>query len=126
MGTATTTAPTTGTSLAVMATTITTGTRTNGAGSAGWQPSWSRSAPPLHRISRSCQCSSPPQLPASQPPSARSWSSPTVTIGTIVGLTLAATSGGYQIRGQWLDRWGNAITALVLVVIGALVLSGTI
>jgi nickel/cobalt exporter len=49
-----------------------------------------------------------------------------VTIGTIVGLTLAAARGGYQIRGQWLDRWGNDVTALVLVVIGALVLTGTI
>jgi threonine/homoserine/homoserine lactone efflux protein len=49
-----------------------------------------------------------------------------VTIGTIVGLTLAAARGGYQIRGRWLDRWGNDLTALVLVVIGALVLTGTI
>jgi nickel/cobalt exporter len=49
-----------------------------------------------------------------------------VTIGTIVGLTLAATRGGYQIRGQWLERWGNAFTALVLVIIGALVLAGAI
>ena len=49
-----------------------------------------------------------------------------ITIGTIVGLTLASTKGGYQIRSQWLDRWGNAITALVLVVIGALVLTSTI
>jgi nickel/cobalt exporter len=49
-----------------------------------------------------------------------------VTIGTIVGLTLAATRGGYQIRGQWLERWGNAFTALVLVIIGPLVLTGTI
>lgn len=49
-----------------------------------------------------------------------------VTIGTIVGLTLVAARGGYQIRGEWLERWGNAFTALVLVVIGALVLSGTI
>jgi nickel/cobalt exporter len=49
-----------------------------------------------------------------------------VTIGTIVGLTLTAARGGYQIRGQWLERWGNAITALVLVVIGALVLTGAI
>ncbi|HUE28486.1 MAG TPA: hypothetical protein VMP89_17050, partial [Solirubrobacteraceae bacterium] len=49
-----------------------------------------------------------------------------VTIGTIVGLTLAATRGTYQIRGQWLDRWGNAITAVVLVVVGALVLTGAI
>jgi hypothetical protein len=49
-----------------------------------------------------------------------------VTIGTIVGLTLGAAKGGYQIKGDWLDRWGNAVTALVLVLIGALVLSGAI
>lgn len=49
-----------------------------------------------------------------------------VTIGTIVGLTLAAAHGGYQIRGQWLERWGNVFTAGVLVVIGALVLIGLI
>lgn len=49
-----------------------------------------------------------------------------VTIGTIVGLTLAACFGGYQIRGQWLERWGNTLTALVLLVIGALVLTSTI
>jgi len=49
-----------------------------------------------------------------------------VTIGTIVGLTLTAARGGYQIRGQWLERWGNAITALVLILIGSLVLTGTI
>ena len=49
-----------------------------------------------------------------------------VTIGTIVGLTLGAAKGGYQIRGDWLDRWGNAVTAGVLVVIGALVLTGVI
>jgi hypothetical protein len=49
-----------------------------------------------------------------------------VTIGTIVGLTLTATKGGYQVRGHWLDRWGNGITAAVLVVIGTLVLTGLI
>ncbi len=49
-----------------------------------------------------------------------------VTIGTIVGLTLVATRGGYEIRGQWLEQWGNAFTALVLVIIGILVLTGTI
>jgi hypothetical protein len=49
-----------------------------------------------------------------------------VTIGTIVGLTMAATRGGYEIRGQWLERWGNAVTALVLIGIGALVLTGVI
>ncbi len=49
-----------------------------------------------------------------------------VTIGTIVGLTLAAARGSYEIHGEWLERWGNVFTALVLVVIGALVLTGTI
>ena len=49
-----------------------------------------------------------------------------VTVGTIVVLTLAATLSGYQIRGHWLERWGNACTALVLVVIGSLVLAGVI
>jgi threonine/homoserine/homoserine lactone efflux protein len=49
-----------------------------------------------------------------------------VTIGTIVGLTLLACFGGYQVRGQWLERWGNAFTAVVLVVIGALVLTGIV
>jgi hypothetical protein len=45
-----------------------------------------------------------------------------VTIGTIVGLTLAAARGGYQIQGEWLERWGNVFTAAVLTTIGVLVL----
>jgi putative Mn2+ efflux pump MntP len=49
-----------------------------------------------------------------------------VTIGTFVVLTVAATIGGYQLGGAWLDRWGNVFTALVLIVIGALVLAGVI
>jgi nickel/cobalt transporter (NicO) family protein len=49
-----------------------------------------------------------------------------VTIGTIVTLTLFACFGGYQIQGQWLDRWGNVFTALVLFAIGVLVLTGII
>jgi nickel/cobalt transporter (NicO) family protein len=49
-----------------------------------------------------------------------------VTIATIVALTVSAAAGGYQVRGEWLDRWGNAITAAVLVVIGALVLAGVL
>ena len=49
-----------------------------------------------------------------------------VTIGTIVGLTLAAARGGYQVRGEWLERWGNTITAATLIVIGDLVLTGAI
>jgi nickel/cobalt exporter len=47
-----------------------------------------------------------------------------VTITTIVGLTLAATRGGYEIKGDWLERWGNAFTAAVLIIIGALIASG--
>ena len=49
-----------------------------------------------------------------------------VTISTIVGLTLTACFGGWQIKGLWLERWGNACTALVLIVIGALILAGVI
>lgn len=49
-----------------------------------------------------------------------------VTIVTIVALTLAAAVGGYQLRGAWLDRWGNLFTAAVLIVIGTLVLVGVL
>jgi nickel/cobalt transporter (NicO) family protein len=49
-----------------------------------------------------------------------------VTVLTIVALTLVAARGGYEIRGQWLERWGNLITAAVLVAIGVLVLLGVI
>ena len=49
-----------------------------------------------------------------------------VTIGTIVGLTLVAARGGYQIQGEWLERWGNMFTAGVLSIIGLLVLLGII
>jgi nickel/cobalt transporter (NicO) family protein len=48
-----------------------------------------------------------------------------VTITTIIALTLLATVGGYQVRGNWLERWGNATTAAVLLIIGTLVLTGT-
>ncbi len=49
-----------------------------------------------------------------------------VTVATIVGLTLLATAGGYRVKGVWLERWGGALTAVVLVVLGVLVLTGTI
>jgi nickel/cobalt transporter (NicO) family protein len=49
-----------------------------------------------------------------------------VTIATMLTLTLVATAGGYQIGGEWLERWGNAITAGVLIVIGVLVLTGVL
>ena len=49
-----------------------------------------------------------------------------VTIATIVGLTLLACFGGYQVQGRWLDRWGNMFTACVLVAIGVLVFESII
>ena len=49
-----------------------------------------------------------------------------VTIATIVSLTLLAAAGGYQIRGQWLERWGNLLTGAVLIAIGFLVLFGVL
>ncbi len=48
------------------------------------------------------------------------------TVATIVGLTLLATVGGYRLRGAWLDRWANLITAVTLVLIGLLVATGVI
>lgn len=49
-----------------------------------------------------------------------------VTVATILALTLLACFGGLRVRGEWIERRGNLITALVLVVIGALVLAGVI
>ena len=49
-----------------------------------------------------------------------------VTVATIVGLTVFATAGGYQVRAPWLERWGNTLTAATLVVIGTLVLVGVL
>ncbi len=48
------------------------------------------------------------------------------TICTIVAATLIAASGGYRIRGQWLEQWANYLTAAVLVAIGLLVLAGAL
>jgi nickel/cobalt exporter len=49
-----------------------------------------------------------------------------VTITTMIGLTLFACFGGYQVHGHWLDQWGNLFTAFVLALIGALVLTSVI
>ncbi len=49
-----------------------------------------------------------------------------VTIAAIAGLTLLAYTGGLRVKGDWLERWGNLITAATLAVIGALVLTGVI
>ena len=47
-----------------------------------------------------------------------------VTIATFVVLTVAATVLGYQIKGEWLEKHGNTITALVLLAIGVAVFAG--
>ena len=41
-----------------------------------------------------------------------------VTIVAMVGLTLAAVWGGYQVQGVWLERHANHVTAAVLVALG--------
>lgn len=46
------------------------------------------------------------------------------TLVTSVGLTVAATLAGYQVKGAWLEEHGTRITALVLLVIGVAVYVG--
>ncbi|MHB1610081.1 MAG: hypothetical protein ACYCOU_01050 [Sulfobacillus sp.] len=41
-----------------------------------------------------------------------------VTIVAMVGLTLAAVWGGYQVKWNWLERHANHVTAAVLVALG--------
>jgi putative Mn2+ efflux pump MntP len=47
-----------------------------------------------------------------------------VTVATFVGLTVAAAAVGYQVKGDWLEDNANTITALVLIVIGAIAFVG--
>ena len=47
-----------------------------------------------------------------------------VTLTTFVGLTVVATAVGYQMRGEWLEKNANTITAVVLIVIGVLAYVG--
>ncbi|MEC3918630.1 hypothetical protein [Nocardia sp. CDC160] len=49
-----------------------------------------------------------------------------VTLGTIVGLTLLGVVAGYQLRGAWIDKGANLITAAVLVLLGILVATNVI
>jgi nickel/cobalt transporter (NicO) family protein len=46
------------------------------------------------------------------------------TMATFVVLTVLATAAGYQVRGRWLEEHGNAITSVVLIVIGAVAFAG--
>lgn len=43
------------------------------------------------------------------------------TLCTFVVLTVAATIGGYQVEWPWLEDNGHVVSALVLLVVGALV-----
>jgi hypothetical protein len=47
-----------------------------------------------------------------------------VTLATFVTLTVIATLAGYQVKGEWLEKNGNTITAVVLVAIGVAVYAG--
>ncbi len=47
-----------------------------------------------------------------------------VTLATFVVLTVLATLAGYQIKGEWLERNGNTITAIALIGIGIAVYLG--
>jgi nickel/cobalt transporter (NicO) family protein len=49
-----------------------------------------------------------------------------VTIATFVVLTVLVAAAGYQMRGDWLERRGNAVTGAVLLVIGSLVAAGVL
>ncbi|MFE3189966.1 hypothetical protein ACFXHA_13225 [Nocardia sp. NPDC059240] len=49
-----------------------------------------------------------------------------VTLGTIVGLTMLGTLAGYQLRGAWIDKSANLITAAVLLIIGILIAANII
>jgi hypothetical protein len=49
-----------------------------------------------------------------------------VTLCGIVGLTVLGAALGYQLRGAWVDRSATMITAGVLTLLGALVVSGVI
>ena len=48
----------------------------------------------------------------------------TVTMLTFVGLVLIATSVGYQVQGEWLEKHANTVTSTVLIVIGVAVIFG--
>jgi putative Mn2+ efflux pump MntP len=47
-----------------------------------------------------------------------------VTIATFVGLTVIAMLAGYRIKGEWLERNANTITAIVLIGIGIVAFVG--
>ena len=49
-----------------------------------------------------------------------------VTVGTIVGLTVATALGANRLTAPWIDRSANLLTAGTLLLIGALVVSGLI
>ncbi|QIS19525.1 hypothetical protein [Nocardia terpenica] len=48
------------------------------------------------------------------------------TLTTIVGLTMLGTLAGYQLRGAWIDKSANLITATALLTIGILIATNII
>lgn len=48
------------------------------------------------------------------------------TLATIVGLTTLGTLAGYQLRGAWIDKSANLITAAALLIIGILIAANII
>jgi nickel/cobalt transporter (NicO) family protein len=49
-----------------------------------------------------------------------------VTVATIAGLTFSTALLSHRLRGAWIDRGANLLTAAVLLLIGALVAAGLI
>lgn len=49
-----------------------------------------------------------------------------VTITVFVALTLLAAAGAHQLTHPWIDEHANTVTALVVIVIGALVIAGVL
>ena len=47
-----------------------------------------------------------------------------LTMVTFIGLTVLATLAGYQLKGEWLERHANTITAVVLIAIGVVAYIG--
>jgi hypothetical protein len=47
-----------------------------------------------------------------------------LTLATFVGLTVIATVVGYQIKGVWIEKNANTVTALVLIAIGVVAYIG--
>lgn len=48
------------------------------------------------------------------------------TVATMVGLTMLGAAAAQRLRGAWVERFANLLTAAVLIVIGALIAAGVL